>query len=130
MIKRKNVYNINKDNKGEIIMSNQKQTQKVVEEKIKEIPEATVEESVETSKLVSKDDVIAIIAGENNVEVRATISGIIRGLIRDEYPVTKGFKIADIDPRVEELRNCFTISDKARCISGSVLELVCANTVT
>lgn len=80
--------------------------------------------------IVEKGDVIAIIAGENNVEVRATISGIIRGLIRDEYPVTKGFKIADIDPRVEELRNCFTISDKARCISGSVLELVCANTVT
>ena len=42
-------------------MSNQKQTQKVVEEKIKEIPEATVGESVKTSKLVSKDDVIAII---------------------------------------------------------------------
>ena len=39
--------------------------------------------------------------------------------------MTKGFKIADIDPRQEELANCFTISDKARCIAGSVLELVC-----
>jgi xanthine dehydrogenase accessory factor len=38
--------------------------------------------------------------------------------------VTVGFKIADIDPRQEELSNCFTISDKARCIAGSVLELV------
>ena len=35
-------------------------------------------------------------------------------------------KIADIDPRKEQKKNCFTISDKARCIAGSVLELVCA----
>ena len=58
--------------------------------------------------------------------VLATISGIIRGLIRDGYPVTVGFKIADIDPRREELENCWLISDKARCIAGSVLEQVCA----
>ena len=37
-----------------------------------------------------------------------------------------GMKIADIDPRQQERKNCFTISDKARCIAGSVLELVCA----
>ena len=55
-------------------------------------------------------------------EVTATIDGLLRGLIRDNYPVTKGFKIADIDPRAEEYDNCFTISDKARCIAGGVLE--------
>lgn len=60
------------------------------------------------------------------VPVEATLTGIIRGMIRDGFLVTKGFKIADIDPRQEELANCFTISDKARCIAGSVLELVCA----
>ena len=63
---------------------------------------------------------------EGRVPVLATISGIIRGLIRDGYPVTVGFKIADIDPRREELENCWTISDKARCIAGSVLEQTCA----
>lgn len=62
------------------------------------------------------------------VDVAASIDGIIRGMIRDGYPVTEGFKIADIDPRKEELENCFTISDKARCIAGSVLEAVCAYT--
>jgi xanthine dehydrogenase accessory factor len=61
---------------------------------------------------------------EGAVPVEATITGIIRGLIRDGYPVTEGFKIADIDPRKEELKNCFTISDKARCIAGSALEIV------
>ena len=63
---------------------------------------------------------------DRHVPVLATISGIIRGLIRDGYPVTVGFKIADIDPRREELENCWLISDKARCIAGSVLEQVCA----
>lgn len=68
-----------------------------------------------------------IVSGEDEYPVKATLSGLLRGLIRDGYPVTKGFKIADIDPRVEELDNCFTISDKARCIAGSVLEVVCAS---
>ena len=54
------------------------------------------------------------------------ISGILRGLLRDGYPVTKGFKVADVDPRRAELENCFLISDKARCIAGSVLELIAA----
>ena len=61
-----------------------------------------------------------------NTSVYATIPGIIRGLIREGYHFSKGFKIADIDPRKSELSNCFTISDKARSIGGSVLEAVCA----
>lgn len=60
------------------------------------------------------------------VSVNATITGIIRGLIREGYYFKKGFKIADIDPRESELTNCFTISDKARSIAGSVLEAVSA----
>lgn len=77
--------------------------------------------------IVQKDEPIACVeTPEGAVSVNATISGIIRGLIRDGYPVTKGFKIADIDPREGELENCWTISDKARCIAGSVLEQVCA----
>ena len=60
------------------------------------------------------------------VSVNATITGIIRGLIREGYYFKEGFKIADIDPREGELSNCFTISDKARSIAGSVLEAVSA----
>lgn len=70
-------------------------------------------------------EIAYIETAEGNVPVLATINGIIRGLIRDRYPVTKGFKIADIDPRLDELENCWLISDKARCIAGSVLEQVC-----
>ena len=72
---------------------------------------------------VSKGDVIALVETENGpVPVKATLDGILRGLIRDGYPVNVGFKMADIDPRAEEYNNCFTISDKARCIAGGGLE--------
>ena len=78
--------------------------------------------------LVEKGEVIATIRTPEgkDIPVTAQISGILRGLLRSGYPVTPGFKIADIDPRREELSNCFLISDKSRCIAGSVLELVCA----
>ena len=73
---------------------------------------------------VEKGQTIAVICTENGEEVKveATLTGLVRGLIRDAYPVTVGFKIADIDPRESEYKNCFTISDKARNIGGSVLE--------
>ena len=78
--------------------------------------------------LVEKGEVISTIRTSEgkDIPVTAQISGILRGLLRSGYPVTPGFKIADIDPRREELSNCFLISDKSRCIAGSVLELVCA----
>ena len=68
---------------------------------------------------------IAVVENEaGEVPVEATLDGLLRGLIRDGYPVTQGFKIADIDPRIGEYQNCFTISDKARCIAGGVVEAV------
>ena len=77
------------------------------------------------TETVSKGEIIAVVETENgDVPVEATLDGILRGLIRDGYPVTVGFKMADIDPRAEEYNNCFTISDKARCIAGGVLEAI------
>ena len=74
---------------------------------------------------VTRGEVIALVETEDGtVPVEASLDGILRGLIRDGYPVCEGFKIADIDPRVDEYQNCFTISDKARCIAGGVLEAV------
>ena len=74
---------------------------------------------------VSKGEVIALVETESGVvSVEASLDGILRGLIRDGYPVKVGFKMADIDPRKEEYNNCFTISDKARCIAGGVLEAI------
>lgn len=74
---------------------------------------------------VEKGQTIAFVqTKQGEVPVCAALTGLLRGLIRDGYPVTEGFKIADIDPRIEEFDNCFTISDKARCIAGGVLEAI------
>lgn len=55
------------------------------------------------------------------VPVLTSLTGFVRGLIRDGYYVPQGFKMADIDPRDDERENCFTISDKARSLGGAVL---------
>ena len=77
----------------------------------------------EIGDLVKKDEVIAYIEHDENItEVKATITGLLRGIIRDKTCVKENLKIADIDPREDELKNSFTISDKARTIAGGVLE--------
>lgn len=73
------------------------------------------------SDTVHKDQILAMIGV---VPVRATLTGVLRGIIRDGFKVKEGLKIADIDPRASEQKNCFTISDKARCIAGSVGEVI------
>ena len=77
----------------------------------------------------NENDKIAYIEAEDGgrTPVPASIGGLIRGLIRDGYPVPERFKIADIDPRESEYNNCFTISDKARALGGAVLEVICAH---
>ena len=70
---------------------------------------------------VQKDEIIGYVG---NVEIRGKISGVLRGIIRDGYEVTENMKIGDIDPRIEEKNNCFTISDKARSLGGAVLRAI------
>jgi xanthine dehydrogenase accessory factor len=70
--------------------------------------------------LVKKDNVIATVAED---AVRAKIDGVLRGLIRSSAHVRQGLKLGDIDPR-GNVDYCHTISDKARAISGSVLEAI------
>ena len=70
---------------------------------------------------VQKDEIIGYVG---NVEIRGKISGVLRGIIREGYEVTENMKIGDIDPRIEEKSNCFTISDKARSLGGAVLRAI------
>jgi xanthine dehydrogenase accessory factor len=58
-----------------------------------------------------------------NVEVRSKIAGVIRGLLRDGTEVWNGMKLGDVDPRGIK-GHCHTISDKARTISGGVLQAI------
>lgn len=71
--------------------------------------------------IVEASDIIAYV---DDTEVKASINGLLRGIIRNGSNVDAKFKIADIDPRITEKENCYTISDKARSIGGGVLEAI------
>ena len=73
---------------------------------------------------IRKNDTIGMVAGR---PVKAQLAGVIRGLIRPGTRVARDLKIGDIDPR-NEPGYSFTISDKARAISGSVLEAILRST--
>ncbi len=75
--------------------------------------------TVDIGAQVTQGQIIGLIG---DTEVRATISGVLRGIIREGYPVAMGLKIADIDPRPEQAAYCDTVSDKASAIAGGVLE--------
>ncbi|MEY8000806.1 selenium-dependent molybdenum cofactor biosynthesis protein YqeB [Clostridium sp. Mt-5] len=83
--------------------------------------DGTIKNIKEIGDLVKKGTDIAII---DNVEIKAPLTGVLRGIIRNNSTVIKGLKIADVDPRATEKKNCFTISDKARNIAGGVLEAI------
>jgi xanthine dehydrogenase accessory factor len=73
---------------------------------------------------VQAGDTVALVKeGATSSPVIAAIPGILRGLVRDELPVSAGMKVGDIDPRAAR-DHCFTISDKSRAIGGGVLEAV------
>lgn len=58
-----------------------------------------------------------------NTLVPSRITGVIRGLLRDGAEVWRGMKLGDVDPRGIN-SYCYTISDKARTISGGVLQAI------
>ena len=81
----------------------------------------TISNVKQIGDIVKKGETIAYI---DNTEVKASIDGVLRGIIRDKSNIKSKLKIADIDPRKEEVKNSFTISDKARTIAGGVLEAI------
>ncbi|MEI7671262.1 MAG: selenium-dependent molybdenum cofactor biosynthesis protein YqeB, partial [Deltaproteobacteria bacterium] len=61
-----------------------------------------------------------IVAEVEGVPLKASISGVLRGILHDGLPVVPNMKVADVDPRALR-ENCLTVSDKARAIAGGVL---------
>lgn len=55
--------------------------------------------------------------------ILAPLDGMVRGMISEKTPVTKGMKIGDIDPRGEEVQ-FKRISEKSRLIASGVLEAI------
>ncbi len=89
------------------------------EERVIRAPkDGTFKALMKIGEAVRGDGKVGIIG---NVEVRSRIGGVIRGLLRDGTEVWKGMKLGDVDPRGMKA-HCDTISDKARTISGGVLQ--------
>jgi xanthine dehydrogenase accessory factor len=57
------------------------------------------------------------------IAVQCPLAGVLRGLLRDGDPVTRGRKVGDIDPRGDPER-CFYISRKAATIGQGVLDAI------
>ncbi len=69
---------------------------------------------------VPEGDILGRVGGK---EVLAVTGGVVRGLIKEGLHVKKGLKIGDVDPRGKK-EYVITISDKARSLGGSVLEVI------
>ena len=87
--------------------------------------EGTVDVLSTISLMVKKGEPLAQIHTPDGrtIEMKATIDGVLRGALHRGSKVKKDQKIADIHPTMGQ-EECFTISDKARCVAGSVLEAV------
>jgi xanthine dehydrogenase accessory factor len=82
--------------------------------------DGTFTSATEIGHMVGAGDGIGAVDG---ALVVASVSGIVRGLLRDGLAVRTGQKLGDIDPR-GIAHYCFTISDKARAVAGGVLTAV------
>lgn len=80
------------------------------------------EPCVELGAQVTAGDVCAAVAGE---PMRATIDGVVRGLLQAGVPVHKGMKCGDVDPRCHP-EYIESASDKALAVGGGVLEAILA----
>lgn len=69
-------------------------------------------------EILRAGEIVAEVAGE---AVRASVDGVLRGILYSGLNVHEGQKIGDVDPRGER-ELCFTISDKANAVAGGVLE--------
>ena len=70
--------------------------------------------------LVREGNIVGYVAG---MPMRATISGVLRGLLADGVAVKRGMKSGDVDPR-GEVSYCDIVSDKANAVAGGVLEAI------
>ena len=76
--------------------------------------------TAEIGQRVEAGETVGTVGG---VPMRATIAGVLRGLLPDGTPVKQGLKAGDVDPR-GEAHYCRTVSDKASAVGGGVLEAI------
>jgi xanthine dehydrogenase accessory factor len=82
--------------------------------------EGVIKNHVHIGEIVQKGQLLAEIEG---TPIKAEISGIMRGIIRDGTRVWKGLKIIEVDPSVTP-EQCYRLSQRSRDVAGGVLEAV------
>lgn len=75
---------------------------------------------LEIGAMVVPGDVAGTVNGK---PMTCTIAGVLRGILPDGTPVTRGMKAGDVDPRADASA-CYTASDKALAIGGGVLQAI------
>ena len=86
----------------------------------------TVESLHHISYKMKKDEPLAVIHTDNgSVTIKAHLDGVLRGIVHDGSFIKKGQKMAEINPDMRQ-GDCFSVSDKTRCIGGAVLMAVMA----
>ncbi len=78
------------------------------------------ETELDIGDMVKVGEIVGTVAAK---PVTATISGVVRGLLRSATPVQQEMKLGDIDPRGEPAL-CNRVSDKAMAIAGGVVEAI------
>jgi len=92
-------------------------------ERVLRAPETGVFHQIrDIGAMVSSGETVGDVDG---TPMACTISGVLRGILPDGTPVTKGMKAGDVDPR-GTVANCYNVSDKASAIAGGVLEAILA----
>jgi len=78
-----------------------------------------------TTKKSIGDSVTAdeVVGGLDDLPLKTKISGIVRGILRNEVRVSVNAKLVEIDP-INDSSICFAIRDKMRAIAGGVLEAI------
>jgi xanthine dehydrogenase accessory factor len=64
-----------------------------------------------------------VIGSLNNVPLKAPVSGVLRGILRNESKVLANIELAEIDP-TNNKAGCLTVRDKMKVISGGALEAI------
>ncbi len=82
---------------------------------------------VKIGDMVKKGDLIGVFEGDckEPCTIVAEIPGIVRGLLADGEIVPMGTKVADVDPRGEDIDPA-TLSEKTRALAGGVLTALLA----
>jgi xanthine dehydrogenase accessory factor len=122
----------NGNNLGKVIIEGEaeKNTEKSVE--ANGLTKETVLSAEDTGVFMTDKNIgDAVLAGDilgklNDTPLNAPVSGILRGLLRNEIKVLPNTKLAEIDP-VNDKSVCFVIQDKMRAIAGGVVEAILMN---